>query len=72
LILVDFWGVNKTFCKKSITEGLLKLCVAYKAFFFKLLFFRSKGLRRGFAIDFGYKLVAFYLTLIILADKAFF
>jgi hypothetical protein len=40
--------------------------------FFVLLFFRSNRLKRGFAIDFGYKLVAFYLALIILADKALF
>jgi hypothetical protein len=41
-------------------------------FFFKLLFSRSNGLKKGFAIDFGHKPVAFYPALIILADKAFF
>jgi hypothetical protein len=40
--------------------------------FFKLLFFKSKRLKKGFTIDFGHKLVAFYLALIILADKLFF
>jgi hypothetical protein len=39
---------------------------------FELLFFRSKRLKQGFAIDFGHKPVVFYLVLIILADKAFF
>jgi hypothetical protein len=46
--------------------------VANKAVSFELLFSRSKGLKRGFTIDFGHKLVAFYLALIILADKASF
>jgi hypothetical protein len=41
-------------------------------FFFELLFFKSNRLKRGFAIDFGYKPVAFYPALIILADKASF
>jgi hypothetical protein len=41
-------------------------------FFFILLFFRGNRLRKGFAIDFDHKLVAFYLALIILADKALF
>jgi hypothetical protein len=41
-------------------------------FFFVLLFFKSNRLRKGFAIDFGHKPVAFYLDLIILADKALF
>jgi hypothetical protein len=72
MILVDFRGVDKIFCGKLITERLLKLCVACRVFFFELLFFRSNRLRRGFAIDFGYKPVAFYLVLIILADKASF
>jgi hypothetical protein len=31
---------------------------------------RSKGLKRGFAIDFSHKPIAFYLASIILADKA--
>jgi hypothetical protein len=46
--------------------------VANKAVSFELLFSKSKGLKRGFAIDFGYKPVAFYPALIILANKAFF
>jgi hypothetical protein len=41
-------------------------------FFFELLFFKSNKLKKGFVIDFGYKPVAFYLVLIILADKASF
>jgi hypothetical protein len=40
--------------------------MACKVFFFKVLFFK------GFAIDFSYKLIAFYLALIILADKSSF
>jgi hypothetical protein len=55
-----------------IIDKLIKLCVANRAVSFKLLFFRNKGLKRGFVIDFGYKLVAFYLALIILVNKAFF
>jgi hypothetical protein len=46
--------------------------VANRAVFFELLFSRSKGLKRGFAIDFGHKPVAFYPALIILANKASF
>jgi hypothetical protein len=46
--------------------------VANRAVSFELLFSKSKGLKRGFAIDFGYKPVAFYSALIILADKASF
>jgi hypothetical protein len=41
-------------------------------FFFELLYFKSNRLKKGFIIDFGYKLVAFYLALIILANKASF
>jgi hypothetical protein len=46
--------------------------VVNRAVSFELLFSKSKGLKRGFAIDFGYKPVAFHLVLIILADKASF
>jgi hypothetical protein len=72
LISVDFRGVDKTFCKESITEGLLELFVACRMSFFELLFSRNKRLKRGFAIDFGYKPVVFHPALIILADKVFF
>jgi hypothetical protein len=72
LILVDFQGVNIITCKGSIINKLIKLCVANRAVSFELLFFKSKGLKRGFAINFGYKPVAFYLALIILANKASF
>jgi hypothetical protein len=41
-------------------------------FFFELLFSKNNRLKRGFVINLGYKPVAFYLALIILADKAFF
>ena len=70
MILVDFRGVDKISCEESIIKRLLKLCIACEVSSFELLFSRSKGLRRGFAIDFGHKPVAFYLVLIILADKA--
>jgi hypothetical protein len=60
LITVGFLGVGKTSYRESITERLLKLYVAYKMSFFELLFFKSKGLKRGIAIDFGYKPVAFH------------
>jgi hypothetical protein len=72
LILVDFRDVNKTSYRESIVKRLLKFSTAYKVFFFILLFFRGNRLRKGFAIDFDHKLVAFYLALIILADKALF
>jgi hypothetical protein len=72
LISVDFRGVNKISGRESITKRPLKLCVASKVSFFALLFSRSNGLRRGFAIDFGHKPVAFHPALIILADKASF
>jgi hypothetical protein len=72
MISVDFWGIDKIFCGELITERLIKLYIACRVFFFKLLFSRSNGLKKGFAIDFGHKPVAFYPVLIILADKAFF
>jgi hypothetical protein len=67
-----FSRCNKISYKKSITKGLLKLCIAYKVAFFELLFFRNKKVKKGFIIDFGYKLVVFHLALIILTDKASF
>jgi hypothetical protein len=72
LILVDFRGIDITTCKGSIINKLIKLCVANKAVSFELLFSKSKELKRGFAINFGHKPVAFYLALITLANKAFF
>jgi hypothetical protein len=72
LISVDFRGVDITTCKGSIIDELIKLCVANRAVSFELLFSKSKGLKRGFAIDFGHKPVAFYSALIILANKASF
>jgi hypothetical protein len=72
LILVDFQGVNITTYKGSIINELIKLYMAIRAVSFELLFFKNKGLKRGFAIDFGHKPVAFYLALIILANKTFF
>jgi hypothetical protein len=41
-------------------------------FFFELLFSKNNRLKKGFAIDFGHKPVAFHPALIILADKASF
>ena len=72
LISVDFRDVNKISCRESITEGLLKPCVACTVSFSELLFSKSKGLRRGFAMDFGHKPVALHPALIICADKASF
>jgi hypothetical protein len=72
LISVDFRDIDKTSYKESIADRLSKLYIAYKVSFFKLLFSKSKGLKRGFAIDFGYKPIALYLALIILVDKASF
>ena len=72
MISVDFRGVDKTSYRESIATRLLKLYIAYRVSLFKLLFSKSKGLRRGFAIDFGHKPVAFHLALIISAYKASF
>jgi hypothetical protein len=70
LILVDFRGVDKRTSKKSFVDKLEVLWLACGALTSGFEFSNNRGLRRGFAIDFGYNPLAFHLFLIIFTDKA--